>query len=85
VKPKVSLITLGACGLGVSLAFYRDGLGFPVHSKTDEHVMFAQALAVGARAVEHPAAAFRGGYSGYFAGPDGYLWEVAVNPLTDLT
>ena len=28
---------------------------------------------------------FWGGYSGYFADPDGYLWEVAYNPFTDLT
>jgi predicted lactoylglutathione lyase len=25
------------------------------------------------------------GYSGYFADPDGYLWEVAWNPHFDLT
>jgi hypothetical protein len=26
-----------------------------------------------------------GVYSSYFADPDGYLWEVAWNPFTDLT
>ena len=26
-----------------------------------------------------------GGYSGYFADPDGHLWEVAYNPFTDLS
>ena len=26
-----------------------------------------------------------GGYAGYFADPDGHLWEVAWNPHTDLT
>jgi len=26
-----------------------------------------------------------GGYSGYFSDPDGYLWEVAYNPFTDLS
>lgn len=26
-----------------------------------------------------------GGYSGYFADPDGVLWEVAHNPFMDLT
>jgi catechol 2,3-dioxygenase-like lactoylglutathione lyase family enzyme len=26
-----------------------------------------------------------GGYSGYFADPDGYLWEIAWNPHFDLT
>lgn len=28
---------------------------------------------------------FWGGYSGYFADPDGYLWEVAYNPFMNLT
>jgi hypothetical protein len=46
---------------------------------------FAEALAVGATAVKRPEKVFWGGYSGYFADPDGYLWEVAHNPFTDLT
>ena len=40
-----------------------------------------QALAAGARLVKPPRKVFWGGYSGYFADPDGYLWEVAFNPL----
>jgi hypothetical protein len=47
--------------------------------------VFAEALAVGATAVKQPEKVFWGGYSGYFADPDGYLWEVAHNPFTDLT
>jgi catechol 2,3-dioxygenase-like lactoylglutathione lyase family enzyme len=47
--------------------------------------VFAQALAAGARAVKQPHKAPWGGYSGYFADPDGHLWEVAFNPHTDLT
>ncbi|MBC9735016.1 VOC family protein [Nocardioides marmotae] len=40
----------------------------------------ATARAAGADPV-HPAAAREwGGYSGYFADPDGYRWEVAYNP-----
>ncbi len=31
MKPKISLITLGVSNLKKSLAFYRDGLGFPTH------------------------------------------------------
>ncbi len=41
---------------------------------------FALALAAGAKAVKEPQTAFWGGYSGYFADPDGYLWEIAYNP-----
>lgn len=47
--------------------------------------VFAEALAAGATAVKQPQKVFWGGYSGYFADPDGYLWEVAYNPFTDLT
>jgi catechol 2,3-dioxygenase-like lactoylglutathione lyase family enzyme len=46
---------------------------------------YAQAIAAGARAVKAPQKTFWGGYSGYFADPDGYLWEVAFNPFMDLT
>lgn len=46
---------------------------------------FAEALAIGATPVKVPREAEWGGYSGYFADPDGYLWELAFNPFTDLT
>jgi hypothetical protein len=35
--------------------------------------------------VKPPQDAFWGGYSGYFADPDGFLSEVAFNPFLDLT
>jgi len=69
-----------------------DGRGFSgvtlahnVKSKADADAVFAQAVAAGAKAVKTPQDVFWGGYSGYFADPDGYLWEVAWNPFTDLT
>jgi catechol 2,3-dioxygenase-like lactoylglutathione lyase family enzyme len=46
---------------------------------------FAEAIKAGATPVKQPQKVFWGGYSGYFADPDGYLWEVAYNPFTDLT
>lgn len=45
---------------------------------------FAHAIASGARAVKAPERVFWGGYSGYFADPDGHLWEVAHNPFMPL-
>jgi catechol 2,3-dioxygenase-like lactoylglutathione lyase family enzyme len=51
--------------------------------KVDE--VYARAIAAGAKAVKKPQDVFWGGYSGYFADPDGHLWEVAYNPFTDLT
>ncbi|HEX4303908.1 MAG TPA: VOC family protein [Rhizomicrobium sp.] len=54
-------------------------------SKEKVDATFAEALRAGAKAVKQPQDVFWGGYSGYFADPDGYLWEVAYNPFTDLT
>jgi catechol 2,3-dioxygenase-like lactoylglutathione lyase family enzyme len=68
------------------------GSGFPgftlahnVKTKNDADKIFAQAVAAGAKPVKAPQDVFWGGYSGYFADPDGFLWEVAFNPFTDLT
>ncbi|HEX7651460.1 MAG TPA: VOC family protein [Candidatus Paceibacterota bacterium] len=134
MKPKIGLITLGVRDFQKSLAFYRDGLGFPLHdykaeqgvaffklegtwlslfpreelakdahqpaegsgfsgitlahnepSREGVDAVFARALAAGAAEVKKPQDVFWGGYSGYFADPDGHLWEVAYNPFTDLT
>jgi uncharacterized protein len=69
-----------------------EGFGFPgfalahnVKTKEDADKVFAQAVAAGAAPVKTPQDGFWGGYSGYFADPDGFLWEVAFNPFTDLT
>ena len=123
MKPKISLITFGVRDLDRMIAFYRDGLGLPLHnySPGDDMVMFrlegtwlglfprdelakaakvsvegsgfsgvaiahnepskegvdavfADALAAGATAVKRPEDVFWGGYSGYFADPEGNLW-----------
>lgn len=42
------------------------------------------AIAAGAKHVKKPQKVFWGGYSGYFADPDGHLWEVAHNPFWKL-
>lgn len=39
------------------------------------------ALAAGARLLKKPEKVFWGGYSGYFADPDGHAWELAFNPV----
>jgi uncharacterized protein len=43
-------------------------------------VVLAEAEAAGGRLVKPAQDTFWGGYSGYFADPDGHLWEVAWNP-----
>jgi catechol 2,3-dioxygenase-like lactoylglutathione lyase family enzyme len=134
MKAKIAMVTLGVSDIAKSLAFYRDGLGFPTHnykdgdemvmfrlegswlglyprdklaedatvphegsgfrgvtlahnvgSKSAVDAVFREALEAGAKSVKTPQDVFWGGYSGYFADPDGHLWEVAWNPFTDLT
>lgn len=45
---------------------------------------YAAALAAGATALKAPEKVFWGGYSGYWADPDGHIWEVAMNPFWPL-
>ncbi|PVH28544.1 glyoxalase [Pararhodobacter oceanensis] len=45
---------------------------------------FALAEAAGAELLKRPEAVFWGGYSGYFADPDGHVWELAHNPFWGL-
>ena len=55
-------------------------LAHNVASKAAVDAVLDEAEAAGARIVKPAEEAFWGGYSGYFADPDGYLWEVAWNP-----
>lgn len=64
-----------------------EGSGFPgfalahnVASKELVDHVIGTAVEAGARLVKPPVDVFWGGYSGYFADPDGFLWEVAWNP-----
>ena len=45
---------------------------------------FDAALAAGAKGLKRPEKVFWGGYSGYWADPDGHGWEVAMNPFWPL-
>lgn len=65
-----------------------DGQGFDgvtlAHNYPSEQAVdaaMAHALASGATLKKKPQKVFWGGYSGYFADPDGHLWEVAYNPF----
>jgi catechol 2,3-dioxygenase-like lactoylglutathione lyase family enzyme len=48
-------------------------------AKVDEIV--AHAEKIGARILKAPQKTFWGGYHGYFADPDGHIWEIAHNPF----
>ena len=55
---------------------------FPSEAAVD--AAFAAALAAGAKALKPPVRADWGGYAGYFADPDGHVWELAFNPAWPL-
>jgi len=59
-------------------------LAHNVASERGVDAVFKFALACGATAVKQPEKVFWGGYSGYFADPDGHLWEIAYNPFFPL-
>lgn len=50
----------------------------------DVDAAYATALAAGATPLKAPEKVFWGGYSGYYADPDGHVWEVAQNPFWTL-
>ncbi|MFO7920421.1 VOC family protein [Rhodobacteraceae bacterium W635] len=54
--------------------------------ETDAEVdaAYARALGAGATPLKAPEKVFWGGYSGYFADPDGHVWELAMNPFWPL-
>jgi uncharacterized protein len=128
MEPRLTLVTLGVRDLPRMVAFYRDGLGWPMSSMSQDDVAFFRttgtiialfgwealaadaglspegsgfkgfslahnvrtrgevdavingAVAAGGTLVKAPEDVFWGGYSGYFADPEGFLWEVAWGP-----
>lgn len=64
-----------------------EGHGFPgfalawnARSRAEVDAVLAQAQAAGATILKPAEEAFWGGYSGYFADPDHFPWEIAWNP-----
>lgn len=55
-------------------------LGHNVATRNEVDILLAQAERAGARIVKHARETFWGGYAGYFADPDGHLWEIVWNP-----
>lgn len=135
MEPRINIVTLGVSDLERAVAFYRDGLGWPLsETSSSEEIAFFKssgtvlalyprkdlaadanmeagaganefsgftlaqnvadkeqvsrvlrdAEAAGAAIVKEAQDVFWGGHSGYFADPDGHLWEVAYNPYVPL-
>ncbi|MBI1417315.1 MAG: VOC family protein [Limimaricola sp.] len=53
-------------------------------SEAEVDAAFARAIAAGATTLKPPEKVFWGGYSSYYADPDGHVWEVAFNPFWPL-
>ena len=72
--------TLTAVPLGELPAYRGVTLAINLSSEAAVDRAFARVREVGGRIVKAPAATDWGGYSGYFADPDGHLWEIAHAP-----
>ena len=60
-------------------------LAHNARSKEDVIAIIERAKSAGARIMKEPQETFWGGFSGYFADPDGYYWEVAWGPMFEFT
>ena len=59
-------------------------LAYNLADKASVDAMLKEAVAAGATLLKPAEEVFWGGYSGYFADPDGHPWEVAFNPFWTL-
>lgn len=61
------------------------GITLAYNAKSQEEVdeVLQSVEKLGATIIKKAEKVFWGGYSGYFADPDGHLWEVAWNPFWD--
>jgi len=94
--PEVAFFTLNGTWLGLygreALAedamvdgapggFTGFSLAHNVSSEQEVDQVMAQAVSAGAVVTKSARKTDWGGYAGYFTDPDGYLWEIAHNPL----
>jgi catechol 2,3-dioxygenase-like lactoylglutathione lyase family enzyme len=76
ISPDVPIVRSGFSG--ITLAHNARG-------RDDVIAIVGRAEAAGARVVKAPQETFWGGFSGYFADPDGYYWEAAWGPMFEFT
>lgn len=69
---------VGAINRGTGIAPIT--LAHNVHTPAEVDAVLDQAVAAGATLIAAGQERVWGGYTGYFADPDGYRWEVAFNP-----
>lgn len=61
-------------------AFRGMALAYNARSRAEVDAILGDAQRAGGHIVKPAAETFYGGYAGYFADPDGHLWEIAWNP-----
>ena len=72
-------------GLSVeTLGAGRMTLGYNVVEKADVTPILAKAKAAGGDILKPAQDVFWGGHHGYFADPEGHIWEIAHNPFSPL-
>jgi len=60
-------------------------LGYNCRAKEDVGRILQKAEGAGARILKPASDVFWGGHHGYFADPEGHIWEVAFNPFSQLS
>ncbi len=74
--------------LGIDVAeiggFSGVSLGHNVRRKEDVAPILDAVKAAGGKVLKEAQDVFWGGHHGYFADPDGHVWEVAFNPFSPL-
>ena len=73
--------------IGVDVAQLGHGgltLGYNVPARDDVAPLLARAEAAGGAILKPAQDVFWGGHHGYFADPEGHVWEVAHNPFSPL-
>ncbi|WP_233022825.1 VOC family protein [Rhodopseudomonas boonkerdii] len=61
-------------------AFRGTTMGWNCHSREEVDAVLTLAVACGATLIKPAHETFYGGYSGYFADPDGHAWDVVTAP-----
>lgn len=72
ISPDINVASRGFSGVT---------LAHNARSREEVVAIVKRAESAGARIVKEPQDTFWGGFSGYFADPDGYYWEVAWGPM----
>lgn len=73
-----------ACVEADRSSFRGFSLAYNTRSRSEVDKTLDLAAAAGATVTKPAQDVFWGGYSGYFADPDGFLWEIAYNPHSEI-